>query len=142
MESQSFQIYIPVSYTHLDVYKRQMVRSGIGSDTRIGRKFLYPAIGDGGSCFPKHVKAFIKTAEQNGYQMRVLRAVVAVSYTHLRHDELLIGNRPVDAQCRIIVYYGGFRLRSIYTVSYTHLDVYKRQGINWTPSYRWNLPIL
>ena len=49
-----------------------MVRSGIGSDTRIGRKFLYPGIGYGGSCFPKDVKALIKTAEQNGYQMRVL----------------------------------------------------------------------
>ena len=52
-----------------------MVRSGIGSDTRIGRKFLYPGIGYGGSCFPKDVKALIKTAEQNGYTMRVLRAV-------------------------------------------------------------------
>ena len=52
-----------------------MVRSGIGSDTRIGRKFLYPGIGYGGSCFPKDVKALIKTAEQNGYQMRVLQAV-------------------------------------------------------------------
>lgn len=52
-----------------------MVRSGIGSDTRIGRKFLYPGIGYGGSCFPKDVKALIKTAEQNGYDMRVLRAV-------------------------------------------------------------------
>ena len=52
-----------------------MVRSGIGSDTRIGRKFLYPGIGYGGSCFPKDVKALIKTAEQNGYKMRVLSAV-------------------------------------------------------------------
>ena len=51
-----------------------MVRSGIGSDTRIGRKFLYPGIGYGGSCFPKDVKALIKTAEQNGYTMRVLTA--------------------------------------------------------------------
>ena len=56
-----------------------MVRSGIGSDTRIGRKFLYPGIGYGGSCFPKDVKALIKTAETNGYEMRVLRAVESVN---------------------------------------------------------------
>ena len=56
-----------------------MVRSGIGSDTRIGRKFLYPGIGYGGSCFPKDVKALIKTAEQNGYRMRVLPAVEEVN---------------------------------------------------------------
>ena len=56
-----------------------MVRSGIGSDTRIGRKFLYPGIGYGGSCFPKDVKALIKTAELNGYPMQVLRAVDEVN---------------------------------------------------------------
>ena len=56
-----------------------MVRSGIGSDTRIGRKFLYPGIGYGGFCFPKDVKALIKTAEQNGYTMRVLTAVEEVN---------------------------------------------------------------
>lgn len=56
-----------------------MVRSGIGSDTRIGRKFLYPGIGYGGSCFPKDVKALIKTAEQNGYRMRLLQAVEEVN---------------------------------------------------------------
>ena len=56
-----------------------MVRSGIGSDSRIGRKFLYPGIGYGGSCFPKDVKALIKTAEQNGYSMRVLSAVEEVN---------------------------------------------------------------
>lgn len=56
-----------------------MVRNGIGSDTRIGRKFLYSGIGYGGSCFPKDVKALIKTAEQNGYEMRVLKAVEEVN---------------------------------------------------------------
>ena len=56
-----------------------MVRSGIGADTRIGRKFLYPGIGYGGSCFPKDVKALIKTAEQNGYHMKVLEAVEEVN---------------------------------------------------------------
>ncbi|MCC8072246.1 MAG: UDP-glucose/GDP-mannose dehydrogenase family protein [Bacteroidales bacterium] len=56
-----------------------MVRKGIGADTRIGRKFLYPGCGYGGSCFPKDVKALIKTAEQNGYPMEVLKAVEAVN---------------------------------------------------------------
>ncbi len=56
-----------------------MVRKGIGSDTRIGRKFLYAGCGYGGSCFPKDVKALIKTAEQNGYPMQVLQAVEAVN---------------------------------------------------------------
>lgn len=56
-----------------------MVRKGIGSDTRIGKKFLYPGCGYGGSCFPKDVKALIKTAEQNGYQMHVLKAVEEVN---------------------------------------------------------------
>jgi UDPglucose 6-dehydrogenase len=56
-----------------------MVRHGIGADTRIGRKFLYPGIGYGGSCFPKDVKALIKTAEKNGYKLRVLQAVEDVN---------------------------------------------------------------
>lgn len=56
-----------------------MVRSGIGSDTRIGRKFLYPGCGYGGSCFPKDVKALIKTAEENGYTMKVLKMVEEVN---------------------------------------------------------------
>ncbi len=55
------------------------VRDGIGSDSRIGRKFLYAGCGYGGSCFPKDVKALIKTAEQNGYDMRVLKAVEEVN---------------------------------------------------------------
>ena len=57
----------------------EMVRQGIGADTRIGRKFLYPGCGYGGSCFPKDVKALIKTAEKKGYTMRVLRAVEEVN---------------------------------------------------------------
>ncbi len=56
-----------------------MVRKGIGSDSRIGRKFLYPGCGYGGSCFPKDVKALIKTAEKNGYDMCVLKAVEKVN---------------------------------------------------------------
>ncbi|MDB5270494.1 MAG: UDP-glucose 6-dehydrogenase [Hymenobacter sp.] len=56
-----------------------MVRRGIGSDARIGTKFIYPGIGYGGSCFPKDVKALIKTAQDNGYDMQVLRAVENVN---------------------------------------------------------------
>lgn len=55
------------------------VRDGIGSDSRIGRKFLYAGCGYGGSCFPKDVKALIKTVEQNGYDMKVLKAVEDVN---------------------------------------------------------------
>ena len=56
-----------------------MVRDGIGSDSRIGRKFLYAGCGYGGSCFPKDVKALMKTAFQEGYEMRVLKAVEEVN---------------------------------------------------------------
>lgn len=55
------------------------VRKGIGSDSRIGSKFLYAGSGYGGSCFPKDVKALIKTAEKNGYDMKVLKAVEEVN---------------------------------------------------------------
>ena len=51
------------------------VRKGIGSDSRIGNKFLYPGTGYGGSCFPKDVKALIKTAEEQGYSLNVVKAV-------------------------------------------------------------------
>ena len=56
-----------------------MVRKGIGSDTRIGHKFIYPGVGYGGSCFPKDVKALIKTADEFGYSLRVLKAVEDVN---------------------------------------------------------------
>jgi UDPglucose 6-dehydrogenase len=56
-----------------------MVRRGIGSDNRIGTKFIYPGVGYGGSCFPKDVKALIKTADENGYEMQVLKAVEEVN---------------------------------------------------------------
>jgi UDPglucose 6-dehydrogenase len=56
-----------------------MVRKGIGTDTRIGKKFLYAGCGYGGSCFPKDVKALIKTAQKVGYNMEVLQAVEAVN---------------------------------------------------------------
>ncbi|MDP1622559.1 MAG: UDP-glucose/GDP-mannose dehydrogenase family protein [Bacteroidales bacterium] len=56
-----------------------MVRKGIGSDSRIGNKFIYPGVGYGGSCFPKDVKALIHTAEDYQYDLRVLKAVEAVN---------------------------------------------------------------
>ena len=56
-----------------------MVRRGMGSDSRIGRSFLYPGCGYGGSCFPKDIRAFIKVGEEFGYDMTVLKAVEAVN---------------------------------------------------------------
>jgi UDPglucose 6-dehydrogenase len=56
-----------------------MVRKGIGSDTRIGSRFLYPGCGYGGSCFPKDIKALIQTARQHGYTLRLLQAVEEVN---------------------------------------------------------------
>ena len=73
-----------------------MVRKGIGSDTRIGKKFLYAGCGYGGSCFPKDVKALIKTASDYGYPMRVLQAVESVN----ADQKLILYNKLVN-------YYGG-----------------------------------
>lgn len=56
-----------------------LVRKGIGSDTRIGNKFIYPGTGYGGSCFPKDVKALIRTASEYGYDMMVLQSVEDVN---------------------------------------------------------------
>lgn len=56
-----------------------MVRMGIGADNRIGKKFLYPGCGYGGSCFPKDVKALIQTATNKGYNMQLLKAVESVN---------------------------------------------------------------
>ena len=63
-----------------------MVRKGIGSDERIGSRFLYAGCGYGGSCFPKDVKALIKTAEEHGYDMQILKAVESVNH---RQKEVL-----------------------------------------------------
>ncbi len=56
-----------------------MVRIGIGSDSRIGKRFLFPGIGYGGSCFPKDVKALIKTSEENKYDFKILKSVIHVN---------------------------------------------------------------
>ncbi len=55
------------------------VRRGIGSDPRIGHKFIYPGIGYGGSCFPKDVKALVRAGEENGHALRILQAVEDVN---------------------------------------------------------------
>ncbi|HEX9652285.1 MAG TPA: UDP-glucose/GDP-mannose dehydrogenase family protein [bacterium] len=57
----------------------EMVRKGIGTDSRIGPHFIYPGTGYGGSCFPKDVQAIIKTAKENGMEMRIVRAVEDVN---------------------------------------------------------------
>lgn len=63
--------------TGADVSK---VRTGMASDSRIGSKFLYPGCGYGGSCFPKDVKALIRTAQAQGYRMKIISAVEEVNY--------------------------------------------------------------
>ncbi|GAB4128631.1 MAG: UDP-glucose/GDP-mannose dehydrogenase family protein [Raineya sp.] len=55
------------------------IRRGIGSDTRIGKRFLFAGIGYGGSCFPKDVQALAKTSEDNGYNFRILKSVMEVN---------------------------------------------------------------
>ena len=65
------------------------VRKGIGSDSRIGHKFIYPGIGYGGSCFPKDVQALIRTASENNYDLKVLQAVEAVN----KHQKLVLFNK-------------------------------------------------
>ncbi|MEA4981656.1 MAG: UDP-glucose/GDP-mannose dehydrogenase family protein [Paludibacter sp.] len=66
-----------------------MVRKGIGTDARIGSKFLYPGCGYGGSCFPKDVKALIHTAKKHGYDLKVLNAVEEVN----QHQKLVLFNK-------------------------------------------------
>jgi UDPglucose 6-dehydrogenase len=73
-----------------------MVRKGIGSDSRIGTKFLYPGCGYGGSCFPKDVKALINTAKRYGYNMQVLKAVESVNE---KQKEILFE--------KLLAHYGG-----------------------------------
>lgn len=64
-----------------------MVRKGIGSDARIGNKFIYPGTGYGGSCFPKDVQALVRTADEYGHSLDILKAVEAVNY---RQKEVLV----------------------------------------------------
>lgn len=73
-----------------------MVRKGIGSDDRIGRRFLFPGVGYGGSCFPKDVLALLKSSDEAGYDFKILNAVIAVNK---RQRENFVE--------RILSYYGG-----------------------------------
>jgi len=68
------------------------VRIGIGSDSRIGYSFIYPGSGYGGSCFPKDVKALKKTAEENGYDAKLIGAVEAVNEA----QKMVIANKVVS----------------------------------------------
>lgn len=62
-----------------------MVRLGIGSDARIGKRFLFPGIGYGGSCFPKDVQALVKSSDEVGYDFQILNAVMKVNETQKMH---------------------------------------------------------
>ena len=64
--------------------KIDQVRRGIGSDARIGSRFLFAGIGYGGSCFPKDVQAIVRTADERGYDFRILKAVEEVNRTQKR----------------------------------------------------------
>ena len=67
-----------------------MVRKGIGSDSRIGKRFLFPGVGYGGSCFPKDVKALAKTAQENNCDFRIIQSVMDVN-----EDQKLILSRRI-----------------------------------------------
>jgi len=73
-----------------------MVRLGMGSDTRIGKRFLFPGVGYGGSCFPKDVQALAKTAHEYEYDFRILKSVMHVNQ----------GQKHILAE-KIIRYFGG-----------------------------------
>jgi len=70
-----------------------MVRKGVGSDDRIGKRFLFPGIGYGGSCFPKDVQALVHSASQVNYDFKILKAVEAVNY-----DQKKIMMPKIDAR--------------------------------------------
>ena len=62
-----------------------MVRRGIGSDERIGKRFLFPGIGYGGSCFPKDVQALVKSSNEVNYDFKILNAVMEVNEKQKLH---------------------------------------------------------
>ncbi len=69
-----------------------MVRKGIGSDSRIGKRFLFPGIGYGGSCFPKDVKALYKTAQENDYPFNILKSVMEVN----QNQKIILADRVLN----------------------------------------------
>ena len=68
-----------------------MVRKGIGTDTRIGKRFLFPGVGYGGSCFPKDVQALYNTSKENDYEFKILSAVMDVN----KNQKFIIANRII-----------------------------------------------
>ena len=73
------------------------IRKGIGSDDRIGSRFLFAGVGYGGSCFPKDVQAVVRTADENGYDFRILKAVEAVNETQKRRlYEMVVDHHGSD----------------------------------------------
>lgn len=88
----------------------QSVRMGIGSDPRIGNQFLYPGIGYGGSCFPKDIKALIKTELDFDYDLQLLKAVEKVNNNQkalllIKYKTILVGNWKIS-----LLLYGDFHL--------------------------------
>lgn len=84
-----------------------MVRMGMGSDSRIGKRFLFPGVGYGGSCFPKDVQALAKTAEEYAYDFRILKSVMNVNdYQRLRIADKLKEHFGGDLTGRTIGIWG------------------------------------
>jgi UDPglucose 6-dehydrogenase len=84
-----------------------MVRMGMGSDSRIGKRFLFPGVGYGGSCFPKDVQALAKTAEEYAYDFRILKSVMNVNdYQRLRIADKLKEHFGGDLRGRTIGIWG------------------------------------
>lgn len=83
-----------------------MVRKGIGTDARIGSKFLYPGCGYGGSCFPKDVKALVRTGLDHGYRMRVIEAVEEVNERQKSIVVDKLRNALGDLQGRTVALWG------------------------------------
>ena len=82
-----------------------MVRKGIGSDTRIGKRFLFPGVGYGGSCFPKDVQALSKTSDENGYDFKILKSVMEVnSRQKLKIAEAIIKHFHKDSNKTIALW--------------------------------------
>lgn len=83
-----------------------MVRTGIGSDPRIGSQFLYPGIGYGGSCFPKDVRALTKTGKEAGHELRILEAVEQVNRDQKLRIFNKLKNRFGDLQGKTVAVWG------------------------------------
>ena len=84
-----------------------MVRKGMGSDTRIGKRFLFPGVGYGGSCFPKDVQALAKTAEESDYDFKILQSVMKVNQLQKhRLSQKIIAYYKGDVRGKTIAIWG------------------------------------